>query len=141
MTKKSKLGTLLLLITALVAGTAIGVLVQEYYYPQNATVKASTSLEIYLDDELWTNGTAIDWGTIEPEDIWYSNLTVVNTGNTNTTVYLVIEGLPQGWTETWTANNTFLEPTESVSGDLTLTVAADATAGTYEWNSYLRAVS
>jgi len=73
----------------------------------------------------------------------YSNLTVQNIGDSNVTVYMTCDWgsnyTVAGWTYTWTANNTFLEPSESAVGDLDLYVPAGATPGTYSWNTFILA--
>jgi uncharacterized membrane protein len=142
MNKILKVGALLIL--GLLIGITATQIIREYAYPQKATV-VSIQLEVYLDEELSANGTEIDWGEVQAGDIWYSNLTVKNVGNVECTVYLMVEGLPAGWHETWenttaSVNGTVLASTQRVAGNLTLTVSPTASDGVYTWDSYIKAV-
>lgn len=106
-------------------------------YPQTVTVQSFT-LETYVDNVLWTNGSTIDWGTVKPDaEYYFENFTVRNTGSISCTVYLVIPNLPVGWSETWQGNGTLLNPLEQVEASLNLTIPVGAD-GTYNFNSYIR---
>lgn len=110
------------------------------FYPQEGTV-VSMSFKVYLDDQLQPNNTLIPWGDlVAGEEYYYENLTVKNTGTIDITVYLLVKGLPTGWTETWNGNATFLAPNNLAQGPLNLTVSASATDGTYNWNSWIQVV-
>lgn len=138
--RMGKLKLALLLLGALIVGVVIGATVNKYvlHIPQEATVSNAT-LVTYVDGKQWTNGTLLNWTTVDPGATYYCNLTVQNTGNVNVTVYLIVDGLPLGWTETWTGNATLLMPNESVSGDLDLTVPVDAVKGAKcNWDSYIK---
>ena len=120
-----------ILFSALMLGAVGATIVTQHQYPQNGNVVPTPALTIqcYLEDEVWTNGTAIDWGDICADNTYAYNFTVKNTGNVNATVTMTITGLPSGWTETWLGNNTILQPAETISADLTLYVAVDASEG------------
>lgn len=134
-----KLKILTVILGALLVGAVLSVGIKEYVIPQQATVEPTVNLDIYIDGTPWTNGTLLDWENVTAGETYcFQNLTVVNIGNVNVTVYLLAPDLPAGWTQTWTANATFLQPTEKVEADLTLTVDASAACQTYSWNSYIR---
>jgi len=131
---------ILLIVTILgsiLLGAAIGTKIEEWKYPQQWTVQSNVTLETYLNEVLWTNGTLVDWGNVNASESYYMNLTVVNTGNVDCIVYFVVENLPLGHTLTWTGNKTLLIPLAQISGDLTLTIPVDA-EGAYGCNSYIR---
>jgi len=133
---------ILLIVTILgsiLLGAAIGTIIQEWKYPQQWTVQSNVTLETYLNEVLWTNGTLIDWGNVNASESYYMNLTVVNVGNVDCTVYFIVENLPLGHTLIWTGNQTLLTPLNQISGDVTLTILADA-EGAYGCNSYIRGV-
>lgn len=134
----AKLKYIPIFLIALIAG-AVAVPITQYFFPQNATVAGVVKLEVYVDDALWLNGTAIDWGLVEPDETVFLNLTVKNIGNVNTKVAFLVPNLPTGWMETWTpANNTVIAPSTSAVADLVLTVPSDATPGTFNWQSWVR---
>jgi len=113
-------------------GMVAAAVVIHYYYPNIGTI-SQASLTLYLNNKLYTNNTAINWtelngGSLDPGYTYtVENMTVVNTGNTPLTVYIVTEGLPADWTLSWQANDTLLNPSEQVSGWLNLTIPDTAT--------------
>jgi len=109
-----------------------------FVVPSTASVPSAT-IDIYIDDVAWTNGTELDWGYVYPDETITANLTVQNTGDTNATVTVTCENLPSGWALTWTKNGDWCNITETLSGDLDLTVPYDASSGTYNWNTYILA--
>ena len=130
-----KAGLIVMLIGVLVfAGFAVAAVIKQYVYPSSATVN-KLEVTIYLNGEVWTNGTAIPWGNVNASTTYYyDNLTAKNTGEVAVTVTLHAEGLPAGWTTEWIGNDTFLEVNESVGGELSLSVPAEATDGFHSWN-------
>jgi len=129
----------LILLVALPLTTyyVIAPLVQQWLIPQTATI-SNVSYTMYIDSVLWTNNTLLDWGPLDPGASYTCNLTIVNTSNVNATFYLLTDTLPVGWSESWTANATLLEPTQVASGDWTLTVDVAAVPGdSYNWNSWV----
>ena len=92
-----------------------------YYYPQNGKF-ATYNLELYFDDILYSNGTAIDWGICEKGIENLRNVTVVNTGTVNLTVSITTTDLPFGWVLEWNGNNTLLKPDYEVQCYINLTI-------------------
>lgn len=112
-------------------------IVHEYVMTQTATgVEKTVSLRYYMDGTEFYNGSQLAWGLVNVSETYYYNLTVVNVGNLNTKVYVLIKNLPVGWTESWTANNTVLAPNQWVDGDFDLYCGS---TGTYIWNWTIRA--
>jgi hypothetical protein len=136
MNKQYLLFALVLAGAFLLGNLVIGELIFNLLIPQKITVPDTTSLEAYLNGETWANNTEISWANTTGTQT--KNLTVWNNGNVNITVTLIIEDLPSGFTETWDANGTLLEPDYWIDGNLTLTVPTNTTVGTYNWNSYVR---
>jgi len=124
---------LALFIGMVAAHTAI-----KYFYPNIGTIN-QPSIEVYLDGQKYENNTAIDWGACDAGATYgFFNFSVLNTGNTNLTVYIVPHGLPSNWTLTWEANNTLIQPNEMASGWLNLTIPETATEWP-TWGFYLYA--
>lgn len=123
------------LISLLVGTVVTASVIQQYYHDESGKV-TTVQLEEYLDSQLVANDTSFDWGELLPGESYDWNYTVQNVGSVNCTVYRLVHSLPNGWTETWTGNNTLLTPQDWLVGNLTLTVAANA-SGTYNWHSYL----
>lgn len=130
-----------LILFGILFGVVAGTALQEYLHPMTAEV-ATTTLSRTLAGTPLADDEAIDWGLVEPDSTYsYENLTVTNTGNTACNVTLW-HNAPAGWSITWTANNTHLEPAQSAEAPLELYVAASATEGVvYKWNSYVRAIT
>ena len=131
------------IITLLICATAIvfsvsGAAYYELYYPGQGRIPESTELSAFLDGLPWSNGTLIQWGDLEPGLSYAKNLTVVNTGTTQLTVGLYVSGLEPGWSLTWAANGTDLDPGEAAIGNMILDVPANGTAGTYNWIQRVR---
>ena len=120
--------------------TVVGaVILEQYLMPQTVTVEA-TEFTIYIDEAVWTNESIIDWGTLA-SGTHQKNLTVANTGSTNITLTMILQGFPSGWpsgwTETWTCNATEIIAGSTVKGVLELVIPAGASAGTYNWDSWI----
>ena len=114
------------------------------YYASQTKVHPSTAtgqtvgITIYLGDEEWINGTAINWGPVEANSQQYDYLNVKNTGQLSCIVTLHSTGLPVGWTQTWTANATTITPNQWANGTLWLNTT-NVEAVTYNWNTIIRA--
>lgn len=128
----------LLLCAAAILSTVSGAVVYELYYPGQARIPEETELSAFLDGLPWSNGTLIQYGDVEPGWSYSKNLTVVNTGNTQLTVGLYVSGLEPGWSLSWAANGTLLDPGDAAIGNLILDVPANGIAGTYNWIQYVR---
>lgn len=129
---------LAIIIASLLIGVVLAASIVTYIYPNKATVVSAT-LTQHLDGSPWSNGTMIDWGLVEPDTTYqFDNLTVQNTGTKNLTAYIITPQLPNGWTYTWTANNTFLQPTMKVEAPLILYVHANATPDSVHlWDTHV----
>jgi len=114
---------------ALLTFTTLGITseVVKYYYPNDGSI-SNPILTVYINDILYLNNTAIDWGTCKAGKTYTKNMTISNTGNINLTVTIMSTGLPKGWTLKWQANNTLLEPDFEIEDSLILTIPANATA-------------
>jgi len=129
-----------LVLVAFLAGAVLAVVVQQFLIPSTATV-TNVGLQVYIDNELWVNGTELDWSPVEPNSTYYfSNLTALNSGSVNFTVTLTAPNLPTDWTLTWTANGTVLAPNQMAQAELTLYVPVNVVAGqTYTWDMWINA--
>ena len=118
-------------------GFTAAAVIQQYLHPSTATGQI-LKITSYLDGDLWLNNTGIDWDKVEADKSYWSYLNITNSGQLSCTVTLHSIGLPLGWTQTWTANNTLVTPNEWANGTLTLTTAT-VEAITYNWNTIIRA--
>jgi hypothetical protein len=105
---------------------SVATVVVQYYYPNDGSI-SNPILTVYINDILYSNNTAIDWGTCKAGQTYTKNMTISNTGNITLNVTIVSTGLPKGWTLTWQANNTLLEPDYEIEDYLTLTIPTNAT--------------
>ena len=119
------------------AGFAGAAVYYQLNYPSSAEGQ-TVEVTAYLDSILWKNNTEIDWGPVNATTAYWSYLNVTNSGQLACTVTLHSQGLPNGWTQTWTANNTVIAPTEWANGTLTVTTTT-VEAITYEWDTIIRA--
>lgn len=128
-----KLLTVLSLASVLFGVVAAATLTQ-MYFPNTGEI---TVLEIYLDNTLYSNGTAIDWGPCEPDNTYYfENMTVINKGEVTLQVTIIPYNLPSDWILMWQHNNTVITTGTMKSGELNLTIPASATTWP-EWGFYL----
>ena len=136
--RNEKMLALILTIFLLMAAVAVLAMTSYVlYFPQEAVVlPPSPEVSVYVDGQPWSNGTKISWNPVEPGKSYTKNLEVENVGNTTVKVFLMISGLPEGWSLTWSANGSILHAGEKCSGYLTLTVPPDA-SGPYEWDSWI----
>jgi hypothetical protein len=115
-------------------GIVAGTLITQYMFPSTATVMPKA--EVYFDDELFTNGQTLDWGTITRGDTWTTNLKVINTGVDSAKIVLAIENIPIGITYIWTPNLTTLVPGATAQANLEMIISDTATLGTYSLGTY-----
>lgn len=131
---------ILVSILALVLMGSVGAAAFYYHYHPSQSTVGGTELTEYWDGVIMGNGTTLDYGSdLEPGEAYTHNYTVLNSGATVVSVSLRIVDLPSGWSLTWAANNTALNPGEAAEGDLILTVGAGASDGTYYWDHYIEA--
>jgi hypothetical protein len=118
-----------IICVALLTFSTLGIasVVVQYYYPNDGSISTAI-LTVHINDIIYSNNTAIDWGTCKAGQTYTKNMTISNTGNINLTVTIMSTGLPKGWTLTWQANNTLLEPDYEIEDSLILTIPANATA-------------
>ncbi|RLC33575.1 hypothetical protein DRH14_04645 [Candidatus Shapirobacteria bacterium] len=112
-----------------------------YEMPMTATVTETASLNLYVDGSAWTNGTVIDWGTVEAGKTYTKSLDIKNTGNVAVQVWITVEGLPTGWSLSYDQQNSIVQPGSWLNGTLTLTVPEGAASTTYSWTAYLHVSS
>jgi len=92
-----------------------------FHMPQTASPQTQVDIECYVDTVQWTNGTELNWGEVQPNTTYTKTLKVINVDTKNAIIYITIAGLPLGWTETWSINNTQLNAGLQVNGVLQLT--------------------
>ena len=126
-------------VAALIIGIAASYPMNQLFVVPSTAVVPSATVNIWIDNVAWSNGTELSWGTVYPGEIISANLTVQNTGEYNATVTVTCPDLPSGWSLTWTHNATSLLPLGVLEGDLDLTVPVDAEPGSYGWNLYILA--
>jgi len=133
----NKLSLLFVILIAFVVTFAACAVLVEYWHPNTGTITAP-ALELYIDDILYLNETALDWGPCEAGYTYsIENMTVLNVGNTALTVSFVTEQLPVGWTLEWEPVTQIVQPDAQIGGWLNLTIPIDATEwGT--WGFYIR---
>jgi len=112
-----------------------------YEMPMTATVTETASLNFYVDGSIWSNGTAIDWGTLEAGKTYMKSLDIKNTGNIPLQVWITVQGLPSGWSLSYDQQNNIVQPGNWLNGTLTLTVPEAAANATYNWTTYIHASS
>jgi hypothetical protein len=123
---------LALILIGIVAVTYVAYAAYEaFVINQKANV---IGIAVFIDGIPIQNDGELDWGDISIDTAYYFNLTVTNHYETNHTVYFLCVDLPTGWTQTWAANATLLEPGESAIGDLTLTAT---TFSSETWTSHI----
>ena len=135
-----KVWVVALCIVGLLVGLASGtVIVQNLYkLPQTGTLASDMSVTIKINSAAWTNGTAVDWGALKAGQTFTKTVDITNVGTIQiNSITLTNEGLPSNWTETLSTLTGPLNPTLVASGTLTLIVPANATAGSFTWNSYI----
>jgi hypothetical protein len=95
----------------------------------NGTVK-TIDVGVYSDNQCTQNCTSISWGTLYPGNSTSRTIYVKNTGTVPVTLSMTTEN----WTPTnaddyltltWNPQKTALDPGESTSATLTLSVASD----------------
>lgn len=128
---------LILCLIAVLVSSVSAISVYVLHHPSEAEVPETYGLTEYLDDQLMSNGSKWSWGNVTPGVTYTKNLTVVNSGNSQVTVYLRVSGLPDGWSLTWTGNNTVLQPQKAAVGNLDLSVPGNATGQKYQWDSWV----
>ena len=124
----------------MLAGTAIAqpLLSNHYNMPQTGSIPTVLSVGIKTDGTTWTNGTSIAWGTLNQSSTPTKSVEFANTGTIPiSSIAFVSIGLPSGWSLTMPSLTTVLNPKQSATGTLTLTVPSNATAGDYSWNSII----
>ena len=128
-----KMAPVLAIIAALIIGvSAAAIIIDQFTYNQNINITGST-LVIYVDGTKVENDSLIEHGDYSAGSTSTYNLTVCNNGTTTILVYLKSSGLPSGWADVWTSNDTLILPYKSAIGNYTLTIPANATIGTYTW--------
>jgi len=127
-------------IIGLLVGIAGAVILKQYLHPMTAQV-ASIQLTRTINGTILADDESINWGIVEPNsNTTLGDLTVSNNGTAPCNVTLSHDA-PIGWIITWTANNTYLLPSQNCTAPLELYVPANATQGMlYEWKCYIRAV-
>jgi len=96
------------------------------------SANAILAISYQLDDIILEDGDSIAWGTIYINNTESKSLNATNHSDKNYTICFLCSGLPSGWIQTWSCNNTLLEAGKSMCGNLTLTATTEASA-TWSW--------
>ena len=107
--------------------------------PMNANVVTPSvgSLSMSIDGLPWTNGTEIAWGNFTAGENKIKQFDILNNGTISLQLTLFTSGMPVGWVLSFPGNTTTLNPSETLTNTLTLTVPESATPGHYYWTTYI----
>jgi len=130
----AKRTTAMFLVFVMFVTIAYAVYYTTFALPQQAGIGEVYATEVYINDSKRTSGVTYDWGNGTTS----VNLQVKNTGNTNVSIYLIISGLPLGWSETWSGNGTLPSVPPNWWQNGTLTLTRNGIAGVYSWNSWIK---
>ncbi len=140
--KKSILfGALITIICVL--GIVGAVVVYHLGFRQRAEIEAVSMIRVFYD-ELQTQellpGTTFDWGSIS-SGTHLLTLYVNNTGNGPVTLSFDYDRgrMPGDWVEYWDYTGTPLAQYETRTVTITLILPTYISAGTWEWDSWIRA--
>jgi len=140
--KKSMLfGALATII--IVLGIAAAVVIYNLGFRQRAEIEAVSMIRVFFDemqtDEL-EQGETINWGKIG-SGTWTLPLYVNNTGNGPVTLSFDYrrDQIPGDWVEYWDYNGSPLAQYETRPVTITLILPPYISAGTWEWDSWIRA--
>jgi hypothetical protein len=132
--KRTKNGTIaIILASLLLIGIVAASIISNLNYPQTATIAEAEAL-VLLNGSEWANNTKIEWGIIIPSVEKTFDFDIQNIGQVPFTAVMVISNLPEGWTETYSGNNTLIIVGETLEGTLSLTASKGST-GTHAWDS------
>ncbi len=108
-------------------------LTAHYSVPQSAIAPVGASTTITINNQAWTNGTAINWGQLQMGTNTVP-IVLTNTGSCQiASVTIQNTGLPAGWSETISMGT---PSGSSIPG--TITLNADASVqGTQSWTSVI----
>jgi hypothetical protein len=126
---------LLVLVCALSTITLVSALtvLSVFTIPMKGTVATQGNVAITIDGQAYTDGTQINWNTVN----WGTNtkaIVIQNNANTALTPSIVNTNLPSGWTLTLSLNQPIASG-DSATGTLTLTVPTSTASGDYSWSS------
>ena len=118
-------------------GIAAGATIITFLIPTIADV-VPPGMNVYIDDQPWSNGQTLDWGIIEPAATYYVNLTIQNTGLFPFTVILTDDiPISFGYYE-WAENNTAIATGTTIKTWLNLTTTPTA-SGQQAWTTTILA--
>jgi len=119
-----KLSVILVVIGLfLVIAAATAQIIISLQIPTVGNVEATNGLTVQPD--------TIDWGTLTPSQTVNRQAALTNTGNTPLTLTMTHNSTVG--TVTWDAENTLLQPNQSLLVSFSLTVAATASQGTFSF--------
>jgi len=138
---KKTLGLLAILgVLTLIVGS---IAVTQWTHSHSVTVLPP--IQEYFESEPLAEETSIEWTTVPPS-IWQYNYTVYNNTTYPLTAKLIIIGLPEDWSLTWThwtpeetinLDGAVINPYTSAIGNLTLTIPLETEEGSYMWTHTL----
>jgi len=129
----------ILALALILVGVVLAALTYTLYYPHKIKVAKKIGLEVYIDGQLWANGTEIDWGSIDitPKTLT-KEIAVKNVGTVFVTLDLAVEA-PEGFDLTWNYDGTAIAPNGWWNGTLTLNIAFNVENGDYTLDSWITA--
>ncbi|MCW4023609.1 MAG: NEW3 domain-containing protein [Candidatus Bathyarchaeota archaeon] len=98
---------------------------------QDVTITIDGDSTLYSSSD---SSIPLRWGNV---DFGCNTKTVTITNNAESDLHInmAVSELPSGWTLNFSLENKVLQAGSSATGTLTLTVPADALAGSYHWNT------
>ena len=118
-------GTIATILIAIIIGVAAGAIIKTVIIPTIGNILYG-NYQLYLDTVAIDETDSIDWGNIEAGyEYQYDNLTCHNNGGKAFTITLTAT-VPADLEIIWTANNTYLLPTQKCEAPLILN-ATEAT--------------
>ena len=121
-----------ILLAALLIGVVGAVVYETYLVPMQTIVEEKPiELEIWIDGKIWLDPQIIDWGTLTQGETKTKPIKVITLGLVEATLDMTDTLDPALGTLTWDLTNA--TPDIPAEGFLTLTIALDATPGSYDW--------
>jgi len=90
------------------------------------------TVELYLNNALWTNNTKVDWGAFKASENKSVSFGVKNNGLQPLTAYFSVAGLGTGWSYGYTKNMSVVAANSRVDGTLWLNCSYSA----FGWNNF-----
>jgi hypothetical protein len=129
-----------LAMAGILVGAVAASIIANYNYNQTANIDKTIPLTIQVNGVAQPNGTDIAWGTIGIGN-HTKQLLIRNDGAVNVTVTLLITGIPENTTQTWTGNNTLIQQAMNISAPLTWWITPNASDGAVSLPTIIQATT